>query len=204
MVKYYMKVYRISKDTHYWDFASEKAEDELSSACWEKTMKGQPLSDDWPTVQVYLRTPDMPPSDFFGAPILGRFAISEKVYSDNLMRSFLESAGELLPMKIRENGSSIYVFSLLPKSICQSAVDLSRCDPSQWDCNYAFDTARLPAGKLFSIPGSIHAYVAYDDKLSPNLDFIQWYRRQGYTGLEFEEQTGTLPPPSVNPYKKAK
>lgn len=199
-----MKAYRITKSSKYWDYTAEKSEDDLSSACWVKTMKGQPLSDKWTPVPVYLRTPDMPASDFFGAPILGRFAISEKVYSDRTMRNLLEAAGELLPMKIKDTGEFIYIFNLLSKSLLRNAVDLERCDPSQWDCNYAFFMERLPGGRVFSISGSIHAYAVYDENLCPEKDFIQWYRKQDYTGLEFGEQSGRPPPQSMNPYKTVK
>jgi hypothetical protein len=181
-----------------WRFQSyvpdmeEKAASDLFRPSRVRRLAGLPLAEQWPHLPVYLGNPDSPPSDFSCAPIIGRFAISPRVYEDTVMRSILEAAGELLPMTVTESGAVWRLFSLLPRSHCLDVVDEANCerDRSKNVINFSFRQDKLPDGGIFSMPKHIHAYAVHDEQLPAERDFIQWYRRQGYTGLVFEEQIG--------------
>lgn len=192
------KTFSLHSNSDFQSYSPDMDEQEIAQLFKPlhlKRLAGLELSEDWPSLSVYLSSPDNPRSDFSTAPILGRFSISPRVFDDSVMRRLLEAAGELLPMTVSETGAVWHIFSLLPKSHCAEVADEPNCKRNNYQdvINYAFHQEKLPDGGLFSMPKRIHVYAVNDEQLPPEADFIQWYNQQGYTGLRFEEQIGNSP-----------
>ncbi len=193
------RVFRVNNDQGFQAYVPDMEEQEGDADVFKpsriRRYAGLPLAEQWPHLPVYLGNPDCEPSDFACAPILGRFSVSPRVYEDEVMRSMLEAAGELLPMTVTDTGAVWHLFSLLPKCHCLDVVDEANCERDRYKnvINFSFHQDRLPDGGIFSLPKDIHAYAVHDEQLPAERDFIQWYRRQGYKGLVFEEQIGVPP-----------
>jgi hypothetical protein len=192
------KVFSVHSNWRFQSYSPDMAEEtvfEVFKTSHERRLAGLPLAEEWPKLPVYLSSPDHPQSDFATAPILGRFAISPRVFNDEIVRRMLESAGELLPMSVEATSEIWHIFSLLPKSQCLDVVDEANCVKNTHGniLNYAFFQDKLADSGIFSLPRQTSAYAIHDEQLPPEKDFIQWYQLQGYTGLRFEEQTGNTP-----------
>jgi hypothetical protein len=93
-------------------------------------------------------------------------------------------------MQLSDSGKLIFSFSPSKAARKDGLVDLDRCERRWGDAisRIAFHNERLPAGELFTVPEySVVVYAAHSPGLPPEKDFVQWYRKQGYTGLKLIE-----------------
>jgi len=187
------QAYKIAIDHRFQDYRPDMPESESGPLCnrWLDAVRSfEPVKSWLGRFPVVVRSPQLPASDFFNAPLIGRFAISETVFADSVMRGILEAAGELLPMQLSDSGKLIFSFSPSKAARKDGLVDLDRCERRWGDAisRIAFHNERLPAGELFTVPEySVVVYAAHSPGLPPEKDFVQWYRRQGYTGLKLIE-----------------
>jgi hypothetical protein len=186
------QAYKISIDTAFQDYLPDMPESESGRLYnrWLGTFKSfEPVASWLGRFPVFIRSPQLPASDFFDAPMIGRFGISEKVNADTVMRAMLEAAGELLPMEIPDSGKLIYSFNPLRTARKDGLVDMERCEKKLGRISkIAFHNDRLPDGGLFTISEYLVAvYAVHSPELPPESDFVQWYRRQGYRGLKLTE-----------------
>jgi len=180
-------------DTRFQDYLPDMPESDSSPVHrrWFEACRNLESVSPWfGGFAAFVRSPRLPASDFMNAPLAGRFAISEKVYCDVIMRELLEVAGELLPMEIADSGKLIYSFNPLLPSRKEGLVDLERSE-RRWGyaiSKIAFHDDRLPDGGLFTITEyTVGVFAVHSPDLPPERDFVQWYRKQGYTGLKLIE-----------------
>jgi hypothetical protein len=187
------RAFRIGIDTKFQDYSPDMPEAESSPVLgrWILACRSlEPATPWFGQFSAFVRTPQLPASDFMNAPLVGRFAISEKVHGDVVMRGLLEAAGELLPMEVTDTGNFIYAFNPLVQARKEGLVDLERCERRWGDdiSKIAFHDDRLPDGGLFTIPEySVGVFAVHSPDFLPERDFVQWYRKQGYTGLKLIE-----------------
>ena len=125
------------------------------------------------------------------------FAFSENVFKNIEIRTSLEYAGEILPIKL-ETGESLYILNV---TSCVDALDIHKSEYSlYWDVEknaqakgavtkYVFHKDRLSSSSIFKIPDLVKAKI-FVTKGWPGLiceSFIDVYNQQKFTGLIFEE-----------------
>ncbi len=186
-------VYRIDiVDTSFQDYLDDMPESEssaISVKCVEPRRRREAIGEWFPLIPVFVRSPHLPASDFFSAPVVGAFAISCRVYEDAVITDMLESMGELLPMKVTGEQRLVYAFNSLDKILCEGIVDGAKCEKKYGRLSkIAFVNDLLPSHGLFSVPeAGGRVFAVHNPELPPEKDFVQWYRRQGYTGLKLIE-----------------
>lgn len=180
-------------DTKFQDYLPDLPESESSPVRrrWRDACRNLDPAAPWfGGFAAFIRSPRLPASDFMNAPLVGRFAISEKVHGDVIMRGLLEAAGELLAMKVTDTGNFIYCFNPLRPARKGGLVDPERCERRWGDAisKIAFHNDRLPDGGLFTITEyTVGVFAVHGPDLPAEKDFVQWYRKQGYTGLKLIE-----------------
>lgn len=119
-------------------------------------------TDAWQPPPLTLQEPARPRGDFFeihrGSPILSARAT-------HLLKSFLEPAGELLPLPFE--GEMFYLFNVTPCADCLDA-DASEWrteyNKRLWPIKYIFAPERFGPNHLFKIPQTCRAEVLVLDR----------------------------------------
>lgn len=170
-----MKVYRFENDVNrYQCFFTEDENDEvkLMTDC-------TPLASTWEPPPVYIYMPRLKAGDlynFHGGSLIFSPAATEK------LRSFLEMAGELLPLPFESQ-----VYTLLNVTECINCLDRKntkwRYAEDSWPIDhYAFHRNRFSESDIFKIPETCNVEVLVLDREDGGsfVDALREHEIKGY------------------------
>lgn len=153
---------------------------------------GNSRQKNWKPPKFYIHNPVKRCSNFF-IIAAGVFACDQTVIEHPMMAMFFEMAGELLPIEL-EDGKHLYI---LNTTEVVNALDQEksrfRISPSTGEVvaveQQVFKPERFTQSPIFKIPETRRAHVlTFTGRFrSPEEEFMETYRRSGFTGLEFKK-----------------
>ena len=183
-------VYRMRMNPIYRSYSYDQAEcDTQALVNREFPARKERISiqDWWQPVNCFACNPGKKCGDFFGAGQIGRFGVSDCVFNDPVARGVLEQTGELLPLEVPEENRRIYFYRLVKHGERTDTLDEAKSVMKNYfDLKPVFFSDRLPEGGCFCLPREIDVFAVHDPAMPAERDFVQWYQKMGYTGLDFE------------------
>jgi hypothetical protein len=181
-----MKVIRIDIDSNIYQSIFPDVSDEMVLLYSE--FDCNELKSVWQEVEWYVFNPKRKKGNFFSLGHGGAFAFDEMVKNSSLF-SLLEMAGEII--EIRVKSEKYFILNVLN---CIDALNEKLSTYHYYNngnkgriLKYSFYQERITECPIFKIPQTSKSEILLRYPFSDDDDFINIYRRQKFTGLEFIE-----------------
>jgi len=179
-----MKVYRVKSDVSAFQYFLPEREADIRTLRMECTER----LPDWNPPPVFIFKPFHKRGDFFH--FSSNMLITSPA-STNILRGYLEEAGELLPLPYK--GEEYTLLNVL------NCIDCLDEDKTEWfvdeedgtrlrPLTYAFHPDRFTEARLFKIPQTYRAELLVADfEQDDDEEFLGTVRKHGLQGLIFEQ-----------------
>jgi hypothetical protein len=180
-----MKVFKITEDVNNYQWIMPEDDSDILN-----TLKFEcsPRSQNWSPINMYVFNPKKKKGNFFSLGGFGALVFDEIVLDK--MLTFLEMAGEILPLNVE--GTTLYCLNVLE---CVNSLDQNKTVWDHYDdgtkgriLKYAFHSNRTTNSSIFKIPETCRTEVlVYSGVKDEEDEFYSSYKKCGFTGLDFTE-----------------
>jgi len=180
-----MKIYRIVNDVEKYQWIMPQNEkdlfDALSFDCF-------PKKESWNPIEMYIFNSKKKKGNFYSLGGIGALVFDDNVL--NVMRTFFEMAGEILPVFL--NGTELYILNVLE---CVNALDEKKTIWNYYEnqtrdgiLKYAFHNKRFTESSIFKIPETSKTEIlTYSGFKDPIEEFYSLYIQYAFEGLLFDQ-----------------